>query len=178
MVLVPCFAQSNTLTILILAVLVLMIATLMIRSHRYLSRQKRGQSAAIVEMPRPAQDDDRKRLDAPPEVARWEVQMHETARELSSRLDSKMSVLQRLTAEADRAAARLEAALGQAPHAPDTAEPTPNDQAEPPETASTNQRREEIYTLADYGLPAAEIARRTGAPVGEIELILGLRGQE
>ena len=178
MVLVPCFAQSNTLTILILAVLVLMIVTLMIRSHRYLSRQKRGQSAPIVEMARPAQDDGRQRLDAPPEVARWEVQLHETARELSSRLDSKMSVLQRLTAEADRAAARLEAALGQTPDAADSSEPTPNDRAQPPESASANRRREEIHALADYGLPAAEIARRTGNPLGEVELILGLRGKD
>ena len=40
--------------------------------------------------------------------------MHETARELSAQLDSKMSALQALIAEADRAAARLEAAKGNA----------------------------------------------------------------
>jgi hypothetical protein len=40
----------------------------------------------------------------------------------------------------------------------------------------TRQRRhEEIYTLADYGYDAAEIAQRVGALVGEIELILSLR---
>ena len=40
-----------------------------------------------------------------------------------------------------------------------------------------NRRREEIYRLADYGLAVAEIARRVGSPVGEVELILGLRGR-
>ncbi len=49
---------------------------------------------------------------APPvETGPWEVQMHELARELSARLDSKMRALEQLTREADRAAARLEAAL-------------------------------------------------------------------
>ena len=40
--------------------------------------------------------------------------MHETARELSAQLDSKLSALQALIAEADRAAARLDAAVARA----------------------------------------------------------------
>ena len=40
-----------------------------------------------------------------------------------------------------------------------------------------DERYEEIYLLADYGFDAAEIARRVGSPVGEVELILGLRGK-
>ena len=40
---------------------------------------------------------------------------------------------------------------------------------------SRQQRHEEVYTLADYGYDAAEIAQRVGTPVGEIELILSLR---
>ena len=40
-----------------------------------------------------------------------------------------------------------------------------------------DRRYEEIYTLADYGYEAAEIARRVGTPVGEVQLILGLRKQ-
>ncbi len=49
-------------------------------------------------------------LDAMPKTAQWEVDMYETARELKAQLDSKMSALQALIAEADRAAFRLEAA--------------------------------------------------------------------
>jgi len=40
-----------------------------------------------------------------------------------------------------------------------------------------DRRYEEIYTLADYGLEPAEIAHRVGSPVGEVELILSLRGK-
>jgi len=40
-----------------------------------------------------------------------------------------------------------------------------------------DRRYEEIYTLADYGYEATEIARRVGTPVGEVQLILGLRKQ-
>ncbi len=40
-----------------------------------------------------------------------------------------------------------------------------------------DHRYEEIYTLADYGYDAAEVARRVGMPVGEVQLILGLRKQ-
>jgi hypothetical protein len=42
---------------------------------------------------------------------------------------------------------------------------------------SADRRYEEIYTLADYGLDAGEIAQRVGSPVGEVQLILSLRGQ-
>jgi hypothetical protein len=40
---------------------------------------------------------------------------------------------------------------------------------------SRQRRHEEVYTLADYGYSAPEIAQQTGTPVGEIELILSLR---
>jgi hypothetical protein len=50
----------------------------------------------------------------PDEAARWEVEMHETARRLSAQLDAKLSLLQTLIADAERAAARLEEALNRA----------------------------------------------------------------
>lgn len=40
---------------------------------------------------------------------------------------------------------------------------------------SESRRHEEIYLLADYGFDPAEIAHRTGMPIGEVELILRLR---
>ena len=39
------------------------------------------------------------------------------------------------------------------------------------------QREQEIFTLADYGYDAVEIAHRVGSLVGEVELVLGLRNQ-
>lgn len=131
---------------------------------------------------------------APDALQRWEVEMHDLGRELSARLDSKMSVLQHLIRDADRAAARLESAMaatGPGPRAPIL----------PPEGQRANQaealfsgasaageasaygrpgqthpgRYDEIYLMADYGHPAAEIAKKLGLPIGEVELILSLR---
>ena len=55
-------------------------------------------------------------------------------------------------------------------------EPAPRDAAarSPP---PRDRRQEEIYTLSDYGYEPAEIARRVNRPVGEVELILSLRGR-
>lgn len=56
--------------------------------------------------------------------------------------------------------------------------------AEPAEAArssrpvsSAARRHAEIYALADSGLASAAIAARIGSPIGEIDLILGLRGR-
>jgi hypothetical protein len=148
-----------------------------------------------------------------PSTAQWEVDMHETARELKAQLDSKMRALQVLIAEADRAAARLEAALktrdntdntpssnrarsggsplfNPKPGPPSRQEkkPTglPANQAQalrpaPATTAagiSPQRNQQEIYTLADYGLSDSAIAQRLAMPVGEVELILSLRGKD
>jgi hypothetical protein len=40
-----------------------------------------------------------------------------------------------------------------------------------------SQRYSAIWTLADTGASAEVIARATGQPIGQIELILGLRRQ-
>ena len=102
--------------------------------------------------------------------------MHETARELSATLDSKMRALQELIAEADRAAGRLEAVVAGVAEA---GELKPTDANEPltngADRRQTQEHQEEIYTLADYGLDAGGIASRVGLPVGEVQLILGLR---
>ena len=118
-------------------------------------------------------------------MEQWEVDMHDTARELSARLDSKMIALQSLVAEADRAAARLEAALAEAvdpprqpgnqAHCLEHAGAAGRDHAAASPTAPRAGRREEVYALADYGYDAVEIARRVGSPIGEVELILSLR---
>ncbi len=90
---------------------------LMLRSSRYYARQKR--ESCTPHQFAPGQEELPSRAEEPGDVDRWEVQMHDTARDLSGRLDSKLSMLQALVAEADRAAARLEAALARA------AEPAP-----------------------------------------------------
>ena len=104
------FAQFDIFDVLTIAALSLIIAMLLLRSHRYFSRRK-VDNAPIVRTARATNDDKCRYLDAPDDVARWQVAMHETARELSAKLDSKMVALQVLIAEADRAAARLETAI-------------------------------------------------------------------
>jgi len=159
-------AESNVAWFLFVAAVALLSVFLLRRSHRYFSRQKRDGGSAIVRTPRPQPEGPPRPADAPPEMLRWQVEMHETARELSGQLDSKMAALQALVAEADRAAARLEAALAE----------TPADQDHPPAaSADFPETRQQICTLADYGYPPAEIAARAGLPVGEVERVLGLR---
>jgi hypothetical protein len=187
-------AQSSVLQGMMLAALAAVIGWLLLRTHRQLSGGKQD-AGPVVRVSRPKQGEHGHHLDAPAEVLRWEVQMHETARELSAQLDSKLRSLRVLIAEADRAAARLEAAAASSSEEPGEAadaDSRPATQAEalrasgmPDEAGgegaggalrpSARRDREEICTLADYGMAAAEIARRVGVPVGEVELILGLR---
>ena len=211
------FAKVEFPTLFTLMALVTTIAILLWRSHRQLARQQRDRSSTGgTRHAEPSQPGHH--LGAPHEMLRWEVEMHETARELSGQLDSKMGALEHLIREADRAAARLEAALRATAKPPDKApaagaatgeassvssrpnlpERQPTDQAEALKSASAaghasttrgagqadsqprppvERRYEEIYLLADYGFDAPEIAHRVGSPVGEVELILGLRGK-
>ena len=53
-------------------------------------------------------------LDAPGAMGRWEVEMHELARDLSGQLDSKIVIVQQLIDQARQATARLEAMIGRA----------------------------------------------------------------
>jgi len=164
--------------------LLLIIGSLLIRWQRYFSRQKRD-DAPIVQTQRPTRTDGSHYQGAPEDVARWQVAMHETARELSAQLDSKMGALQALIADADKAATRLEAAAAQSPE-PTAGGPSPESTTPPPKTLTTNadeeslsqHRREEVYTLADYGFDLVEIARRVDCLISEVELILSLRGKQ
>ena len=209
------FAESGLSTLLVLAALAMTTGFLLMRWQRYFSRQQRSQSPIVHTAP-PESHDSGHMIGAPDEVLKWEVQMHDVARDLSAQLDSKMGALEHLIREADRAAARLEDALRaaqptsapspdarhQTPQTPacfeetSEADPPPTSQADslrsadPTERAarsekvgvgnttegSSGERRyEEIYLLANYGFDAAAISHRVGIPVGEVELILGLR---
>jgi hypothetical protein len=87
---------------------------LMRRAARRIGRQSRENSASQVGDLLPEKSRDRALLDAPPEVARWQVELHETARELKAEIDSKLLALQALVNVAREERARLEAALERA----------------------------------------------------------------
>lgn len=160
---------------LIAAILVLII-TFMIRLIRYQTRQKRAGGRRDPGRPR-EQDKPPLRAGAPEEIVRWEVQMQELARDLKAEIDSKAAVLSQLIREADRAARRLEAHLPRestaAPHGPEWLDDSSSAAAPPSDQSSSV--REEIYMLADYGFLLEDIAGRVDMPIGEVELILQLR---
>lgn len=180
-------------TLFFLAMLIGSIVLLLMRSQRAIARHSR-QQPALVQVPRPKSEPAGYQAGAPADMVRWEVSMHDTARDLTAQLDSKMSALEHLIRDADRAAARLEAALERSQRqdaAEEFAPPLrPANQAEAlrvlgtiAEKPATDQplrpaadvRYQEIYMLSDYGYPPSEIAQRVGSPVGEVELILSLR---
>ncbi|NUQ62607.1 MAG: hypothetical protein HUU20_08970 [Pirellulales bacterium] len=196
-------AETGPTTLFFLVAMMITIGLLLMRTQRYFGRQ--GQHpTTLLETSRSKAATPSHRFGAPPEMVAWEVSMHDTARDLSAQLDSKMAALEHLIREADRAAARIERALDAADQA-GTIDPAfvpksrsqelhPSNQAEAlrssgrtetshpavagesvSERPSAGVRYQEIYTLADYGYPACEIAERVGSPVGEVELILSLR---
>ena len=104
------FILENKASFLFLLGIVMMTVILLRRWHRYFKRlkstqRKEGRPAAREAKP------EQPLMDAPPEVLRWQVEMHETARELKAELDTKIAVLQRLTIDAKREREQLEAAL-------------------------------------------------------------------
>lgn len=187
-------AQVEPTTVLFLSGLALVCAVLLFRTHRQLNTRPKGRLShpSTWSKAAPSKPSAAHHLDMPREAQRWEVEMHDTARELRGQLDTKISVLQHLIRDAAEQAARLEAALDRAGKldlgssrsaprlqtAPIHAVEHARSSAEPAKTASPTARRyAEIYALADSGLASAAIAHRVGSPIGEIELILGLRGK-
>jgi len=170
----------------------MLIFFLMRRSRRYLGKTKREKSTSRRKL-----DDARQAtalLDAPPEILRWQVEMHETARDLKAELDSKMSALQAIIRIASEESSRLEAViaraelLGVSPCADTLAaieELTGSEDCGstlPPDTSLADSaeivaRRDAVYRLADQGLAASAIARSIGASLGDVELLMSLRSE-
>jgi hypothetical protein len=102
-------AQTGPTSYLFLAVLALTIFIMLVRVQKYYGRPRSRRPSFESPPEKPAKQSYGQ--GSPDSMVRWEVQMHETARQLSARLDSKMGALEQLVREADRSAARLEAAL-------------------------------------------------------------------
>jgi hypothetical protein len=110
------FSANELPSLVALFALAFTIGWLLWRSHRYLARQDKAWAPPARPARRAPHGDaphgHAPQRSAPDDLVRWEVEMHDTARELSGQLESRMSALAHLIREADRAAARLEAALG------------------------------------------------------------------
>jgi hypothetical protein len=127
------------------------------------------------------------------EMSNLLVELSEMARQMTAQLDTRAARLEALIREADEKIAALQAANGAYPgtggnqvmveakvlesHAvpmPDRPGHVAMIEDAPPKL---DPRHAEVYGLADEGQSAQEIARQTGRPRGEIELILALRGR-
>ena len=106
-------AVSTSTSMAMVAGLVVVIWLLMRRSERYFGRRT-GSDDFSPRRQRPTDKDHRPLSDAPPELLRWQVEMHETARDLKAELDSKMGVLQQLNLLAMEQVQRLELAVARA----------------------------------------------------------------
>jgi hypothetical protein len=133
------------------------------------------------------------------------VELTELFRELGARLDTKMHVLNELLIEAEQRIGELRRLTGTAapvvrpgqaddaratppgfpdeslvvePELPASANPPPTDGSPRGVNNSAPTARPplaEIHALADQGLSAQQISDQLSQPIGEIELILGLR---
>lgn len=186
-------AQIEGTTILFLAGVALTSAVLLFRTQRQLSGRPKTETPSLASFSQPrSHAAQAHRLDAPREMREWEVEMHDLARELQAQLDSKTAILEHLIHDARQQADRLEAAIDRAEKsgAPNCQPKLDLSVIENGKSAlsridaasarpgnSASRRHAEIYSLADQGLPSTAIATRLGSPIGEVELILGLRGK-
>jgi len=135
-------------------------------------------------------------MDAPNSIARWEIGMHEVARDMRAELDSKMVALNVLIARACDESDKLTLLVRRAERLGLSAVPDPlqavadlnSDDRRIAQAAEDQLRHathgaagilpplaDQIYALADEGRQAKQIACQLGAPLGEVEFALGLR---
>ena len=170
---------------------------LLLRRHTRRQRQSRRLDKQPLRVLPPQRKDATPLMDAPPELLRWQVEMHETARALQATLDSKMSALGALVRIAREHSDRLRADIARAAQLSVTARPDAMETIEQlaaqsldadavsaalrtlpklqerPAVDSEFLRR--ITDLADRGENAESIARQTGASIGDVELLPSLR---
>jgi hypothetical protein len=123
------------------------------------------------------------------EMSNLLVELSEMARQMTAQLDTRSAKLEALIREADEKIAVLQAAGGGVPcggnqvlieakvlesHAVPMTESHMTSVDQP---ALPDPRHSEVYNLADEGQSAQDIARQTGRPRGEVDLILALRGR-
>jgi hypothetical protein len=123
------------------------------------------------------------------EMSNLLVELSEMARQMTAQLDTRSAKLEALIREADEKIATLQAASGSVScggnqvlieakvlesHAVPMSESRMTVVEQP---SAPDPRHAEVYGLADDGQSAQDIARQTGRPRGEVELILALRGR-
>lgn len=103
------------------------------------------------------------------EMSNLLVDLSDMARQITGQLDTRAAKLEALMQEADKKIAELKK-LETVHHEPEIKPLDPK-----PQPVRDDARYSAIYTLADAGLSAAQIAQQLDRPRGEVELILALR---
>ncbi len=179
------------------------IIVLLRRSRRKARRQrKRDRDVSQAQNKQVSADASPPLLDAPSEFTRWHVQLHEEARAMQARIDSKLSALQALTIAAREESTRLEAAIEKAERLGLSPCPSTNQiidqladgkwQPEPinepnggsldtdgrknPLTIEETAQAELVHAMADQGCSVTSIAERLGLPIGDVEMLLSIKG--
>lgn len=164
-----------------------------------LLRKSRGLFSAVVKTEPPpsprrelfaAKSRDSALTDAPVEVLRWQVEMHQTARDLKAEIDTKLVALQAITRLAHEERQRLEATIEHARRMGiesrdvlDTIENLASDPAAAADLPSLATARQlpldhplaaRARELSVAGHSAASIAEQMTIPIGDVELTLSL----
>lgn len=163
----------------ILVAMGVMIAVLWRRSNKHFGRGGKAYEAPHKLAPT-SDDRDKALIDAPPEVTRWQVEMHELARDLKGEIDTKLALLQLLIRQANQAADRLERAARSAAgdrHVGDALDAIDHWQPDAATTTvpATLPNAQKVYALSDRGLSPGAIAAETGLSLGDVEMTLSLR---
>jgi len=108
------------------------------------------------------------------------VELSDMTRQMNAQIDTRAAKLQELIRQADERIGTLKQLQGHAPDEPPAPQaPIPvqsiSEPVSDPTMMETDPRHAEIYSLADEGRNAREIAARLNRPSGEVELILALR---
>jgi hypothetical protein len=107
------------------------------------------------------------------------VELSDMTRQMNAQIDTRAAKLQELIRQADERIAAMKQMQGSESRAGLSVEPPFAEPAPPPAPDPTqielDPRHAEIYSLADEGRNAREIAATLNRPSGEVELILALR---
>ncbi|MFH1749036.1 MAG: hypothetical protein ABIG44_18550 [Planctomycetota bacterium] len=100
------------------------------------------------------------------------LQLEDISRRINAQLDTKFVKLETVVRDADARIARLEKLTSQAPDLTTAVSP----RADTATDSSANPPTQRIYELADAGQSPTQIAEAVALPLGEVELVLNLRG--
>jgi hypothetical protein len=167
------------------------LATWVLMRRLFIHRRREGKQPNLLkelarEEPAPQS------VDAPAPYAKWEVRLHDLGREITARIDSKLSALQALTKLAHQAAERLEIAAAHAAEVEterygsstlddierrlheftfEIGQPAPSPAPKPQPLDPVESLRRVVKNLLESGLTAEEIAAQTEMPLGEVEFL-------